>query len=192
LTVALSFRPEGREAGWTLANYAAFLGEADGRRVIFLTFGLALAATVGSIALSVPLSLVLREKWRGHRLFRLVILVPLVVPGLIGALGLLLFWGPRGWFNLFLLRFVPGIGRPVPVDYTLHGLVMFYVWLYFPYTCVTTLAALESLDRGIEEAAEVAGGGRRGPLRLVVGRPRRARGLARPRRALLGPSRALR
>ena len=27
-------------------------------------------------------------------------LVPLVVPGLIGALGLLIFWGSRGWFNL--------------------------------------------------------------------------------------------
>jgi putative spermidine/putrescine transport system permease protein len=166
--VVLSFRPEGDGAAWTLGNYAAFLGDPDGRRVILLTFGLALAATVGSIVLSVPLSLVLREKWRGHRFFRLVILVPLVVPGLIGALGLLLFWGPRGWFNLFLLRWVPGIGHPVPVDYTLHGLVLFYVWLYFPYTCVTTLSSLESLDRGIEEAGEVAGANRWQVLRHVV------------------------
>jgi len=80
----------------------------------------------------------------------------------------LLFWGPRGWFNLFLLRFVPGIDRPVPVSYTLHGLVLFYVWLYFPYTCVTTLSVLESLDRSVEEAGEVAGASRWQVLRYVV------------------------
>jgi ABC-type Fe3+ transport system permease subunit len=116
----------------------------------------------------VPLALVLREKVRGHRFFRLVILVPLVVPSLIGALGLLVFWGPRGWINLFLTQFVPGVQRPLAVNYTLGGLVLFYVWLYFPYTCVTTLAALEGLDRSIEEASEVAGANRWQVLRHVV------------------------
>jgi ABC-type Fe3+ transport system permease subunit len=168
LTVVLSFRPEGAEAGWTLANYATFLGDPDGRSVVWLTFGLALGATACSVLLSVPLALVLREKVRGHRLFRLVVLVPLVVPGLIGALGLLIFWGPRGWFNLFLVQLVPGITRPVPVNYTIYGLVLFYVWLYFPYTCVTTLAALESLDRSIEEAGQVTGANGWQVLRYVI------------------------
>src|SRR3546814_7550779 len=107
---------------------------------------------------------------RGHRFFRLIVLVPLVVPSLIGALGLLVFWGPRGWFNLFLIQLVPGVERPVSVNYTLHGLIMFYLWLYFPYTCVTTLSALESLDRSIEEAGEVSGADRWQVLRYIVDR----------------------
>jgi ABC-type Fe3+ transport system permease subunit len=168
LTVVLSLRPEGAEAGWTLENYRAFLGDADGRQTMLLTFGLALGATAASVLLSVPLALVLRAKLRGHRFFRVVVLVPLVVPGLIAALGLLLFWGPRGWFNLALTQLVPGVQQPVPVNYTIHGLILFYVWLYFPYTCVTTLAALESLDRGIEEAGEVAGASRWQVLRHIV------------------------
>ena len=168
LTVLLSLRPEGTETGWTLESYRAFLGDPDSRRTILLTFGLALGATAASVCLSVPLALVLRAKLRGHRFFRLVVLVPLVVPGLIAALGLLLFWGPRGWFNLALTRFLPGVQQAVPVNYTIHGLVLFYVWLYFPYTCVTTLAALESLDPGIEEAAEVVGATRWQVLRHVV------------------------
>ncbi len=168
LTVVLSFRPEGAGAGWTLQNYVAFLGDPDGWRVIVLTFGLALGATALSVILSVPLSLALRDRLRGHRFFRLIVLVPLVIPGLIGALGLLLFWGPRGWFNLFLLQFVPGIDRPLGVNYTLQGLVLFYVWLYFPYTAITTLAALESLDRGIEEAGEVSGASRWQVLRHII------------------------
>ena len=168
LTVVLSFRPEGEAAGWTLQNYAAFLGDADGRWVVFLTFVLAVGATAFSVLLSVPLSLVLREKVRGHRFFRLVILVPLVIPSLIGALGLLVFWGVRGWFNLFLTQLVPFVTRPVSVNYTLHGLILFYLWLYFPYTCVTTLSALESLDRSIEEAGEVSGASRWQVLRHIV------------------------
>lgn len=168
LTLALSFRPEGAETGWTLTHYAAFLGDADARGVVGLTFGLALATTLLSIALSVPVALVLRRRPPGHGLFRLVVLVPLVVPGLIGALGLLIFWGPRGWFNLFLLQTVPVLSRPLGINYTLHGLILFYVWLYFPYTCVTTLAALEGLDPAIEEAAEVAGAGRWQRLRHVL------------------------
>ncbi len=168
LTVRLSFRPEGAEAGWTLANYRLFLGDPDGRAVMGLTLGLALAATLASIALSVPLALALRTRLRGHRVFRLVLLVPLVVPGLIGALGLLLFWGPRGWFNLAVAALVPGLARPLPVDYTVHGLVLFYVWLYFPYTGVTTLAALEAVDPAVEEAAAVAGATRWQVLRHVL------------------------
>ena len=168
LTVVLSLRPEGADAGWTLSHYRAFLGDADSRGVVFLTFGLALAATVTSIAVSVPIALALRRRLPGHRLFRLVVLIPLVVPGLIGALGLLIFWGPRGWFNLFLTQAVPVFSRGLTVTYTLPGLVLFYVWLYFPYTCVTTLAAIESLDPAIEEAAEVAGAGRWQLLRHVL------------------------
>jgi putative spermidine/putrescine transport system permease protein len=166
LTLVLSLRPEGADAGWTLSHYVDFLGDPDGRAVVVLTFGLALAATVSSVALSVPVALALRRRMRGHRLFRVVVLVPLVVPGLIGALGLLIFWGPRGWFNLLLTQVL--FLRPLVLTYTLPGLVLFYVWLYFPYTCVTTLAALEGLDPAIEEAAEVAGAGRWLLLRHIL------------------------
>jgi putative spermidine/putrescine transport system permease protein len=168
LTVILSFRPEGQEVGWTLQNYTAFLSDPDSRWVILLTFILATGSTALSVLLSVPLALVLRAKVRGHRFYRLMVLVPLVIPGLIGALGLLLFWGTRGWFNLFLLQFTPFVTRPVAVNYTIHGLIMFYVWLYFPYTCITTMSALESLDQGIEEAGAVAGANRWQVLRHIV------------------------
>lgn len=168
LTVILSFRPEGHEVGWTLENYTRFLSDPDGRWVILLTFILSLASTALSVLLSVPLALTLRQKVRGHRLYRLMVLVPLVIPGLIGALGLLLFWGSRGWFNLFLLQFVPSVTSPLRINYTIQGLIYFYVWLYFPYTCVTTMSALESLDPSIEEAGAVVGANRWQVLRYVV------------------------
>jgi putative spermidine/putrescine transport system permease protein len=167
VTFLMSLRPEGQTTGWTLEHYAALLGDPHYRQVVLLTFGLAVASTVLCILLSVPLSLVLRRKLKGSRFFRMMVLVPLVVPGLIAALGLLLLYGNRGWFNLFL-RDVLGAPGPLNIVYTIPGLILFYVWLYFPYTCLTTLAALEGVDPGIEEAAEVAGANRWQVLRHVL------------------------
>ena len=65
LTVILSLRPEGADTGWTCLHYLAFLGDADSRGVVLLTFGLALAATLASIAVSVPIALALRRRLPG-------------------------------------------------------------------------------------------------------------------------------
>jgi ABC-type Fe3+ transport system permease subunit len=168
VTVIMSLRPEGQKTGWTPEHYIGFLTDAHNRDVVVLTFVLAIATTFFSIVLSVPLSLLLRRKLRGHSFFRGIILVPMVVPGLIGALGLMLFYGNRGWFNLFIRDIVPFVEGPLSINYTIPGLILFYVWLYFPFTGLTTLAALEGLDPGIEEAAEVSGANRWQVLRHVV------------------------
>jgi putative spermidine/putrescine transport system permease protein len=157
IVVLLSLRPEGQSTGWTLAHYVTFLSDPDAQGILLLTFFLAIVSTFLSVFISIPLALVLREKLAGHGLVRLAILVPITVPGLVGALGLLLFWGSRGWANLFLIDFVPFVQEPLRINYTIPGLLLFYVWHYFPYTCVTTLATLEGLDRSIEEAAAVSG-----------------------------------
>jgi ABC-type Fe3+ transport system permease subunit len=168
VTVVRSFRPEGESIGWTLQHYADFLGQSSSREVILLTFLLAVSCTLLSILLSVPLTLLLRRKLRGHRLFRLTILVPITVPGLVGALGLLLFYGSRGWPNLFLTQTLKVIDQPLQINYTLVGLTIFYVWHYFSYTAITTLSTLEGLDPAFEEAARVAGARPWQVLRHVV------------------------
>jgi ABC-type Fe3+ transport system permease subunit len=168
VSLVRSLRPEGQALGWTMEHYVVFLSEPRARGVIVLTFVLSIASTACSILLSVPLCLLLREKVRGHRFFRLTMLVPRIVPGLIGALGLLLLFGSRGWVNLSLLRFVPFVTEPVRINYTIPGLVLFYTWLYFPFTAVTTLSTLEALDPALEEAAAVSGASRWQALRHVV------------------------
>ena len=168
VTIVRSLRPEGEASGWTLQNYVDFLGQSSAREVIVLTFVLAISCTVLSILLSVPLTLLLRRKLRGHRLFRLTILIPITVPGLVGALGLLLFYGSRGWPNLFLTQTLKVIDQPLQINYTLVGVIIFYVWHYFSYTAVTTLSTLDGLDPAYEEAARVSGASPWQVLRHVV------------------------
>ena len=167
ITLIQSFRPEGQTDGFTFANYINFLSDPHGRDVIVLTFVLAIGSTFFSLLFSVPLALILREKIRGHRFFRLLVLVPMMVPGLIGALGLLLFFNSVGWFNL-AAQMLPFVQEPLRVNYTLPGLILFYVWLYFPYTALTTLSALEGLDRAVEEAGAVAGANPRQVFRYLI------------------------
>ena len=83
-------------------------------------------------------------------------------------MGLLLLFGSRGWVNLFLLRFVPFVDEPARINYTMPGLILFYTWLYFPFTAVTTLSTLEGLDPALEEAAAVSGANHWQVLRYVV------------------------
>jgi len=168
VTVVRSLRPEAEQVGWTLEHYIKFLSEPRARDVIVLTFVLSISATLCSIVFSVILCLILRRKPRGNRFFRLTMLIPRVVPGLIGALGLLLLFGSRGWVNLSLIQFVPFVDEPIRINYTVLGLIVFYTWLYFPFTAVTTLSTLESLDPAIEEAADVSGANRWQVLRYVV------------------------
>ena len=152
----------------TLSNYINFLAAKDGLYTIGLTFFLTISATISSILLSLPLILILREKIRGNRFFRLLILAPLMIPGLISALGLYLFWDKWGWFNLFLKQVIPFIEGPIRFNFTIQGLILFYTWLYFPYTCLISLSAIESIDRSVEEAAAVSGANRWQVFRYIL------------------------
>ena len=167
LVIRLSFAPEGTNTGFTFDNYASFLGSANGRGALFLTIELAVLATVFSIILSVPLALILRRPFRSNRAFRLLILLPLMIPGLVSAVGLRLFWGDVGWASL-TLQLLPFVGGPLHVVFTVPGLVLFYVWLFFPFTALLTLASLEGIDPAIEEAAEVSGASRARVLRHIL------------------------
>lgn len=159
VTIVTSLHPANSTA-WTLDNYVMFLGSAKGWGVIGMTFLLSVSTTVFSVVLSVPLALILREEIWGRRFFRVLILTPLMIPSLIGVLGLLLIFRSTGWINLFLTQVLQVIAEPLRVNYTLGGLILFYLWMFFPFTALTTLSSLEGLDRSVEEAAEVVGANR--------------------------------
>ena len=85
---------------------------------------------------------------------RVLTLVPLVILALIGGLGLLIILSDTGWAGKIIGALV---GERVRINYTIHGLIIIYVWLYAPYTILTTVAAIESINPDIEEAARIVG-----------------------------------
>lgn len=141
-------------SGYSFANYRAILGSGYYWNIIGLTLLLAAATAVASVAIAVPLALILRKRIRGHRFVRVLVLTPLLILALISALGLLIIWADTGWASKTIEAVT---GAHVQIDYTIKGLIVFYTWLYAPYTILTTLAAVEAIDPAVEEAARVTG-----------------------------------
>lgn len=156
ITLTTSFQTRD-SSNFTFNNYLDFLTKSEGWNILGLSFFLAIIPTIIIIFISIPLALLLRKKITGFKFYRTLIVLPLMIPSLISTLGLLLFYNTNGWFNLFIIKLLPFVNEPAKINYTIHGLMIFYVWLYFPYTAISITSAIEGLDKGIEEAGSVCG-----------------------------------
>jgi putative spermidine/putrescine transport system permease protein len=139
------------------ANYGKFLGSHAGLETLALTLLLSLAATVLAVGLSLPLALALRRPFRGKGTILFLMMLPIIIPTLVGALGLLILYDRAGWINFFLVRVLHVLKQPLLVDYTIPGLVIFYLWMFFPYGALVILSGASSIDPALEEAGAVMG-----------------------------------
>ena len=137
----------------TLGRYAAFFSEGDSYRALTRTIGLALATTIGSVALSIPLGYVARTQGMVGTLIRVLVALPLTVPVLIAGYSLALFFSQNGLFNNVLVHVLNILSSPLAISYTWTGLVIACIWRFFPYTGLLVISALQALDRDIEQAA---------------------------------------
>ena len=138
-------------------NYGKFLGSRAGLETLALTLLLSLAATVLAVGLSLPLALALRGPFRGKGTILFLMMLPIIIPTLVGALGLLILYDRAGWINFFLVRVLHVLKEPLLVDYTIPGLVIFYLWMFFPYGALVILSGASSIDPALEEAGAVMG-----------------------------------
>lgn len=159
---------QGKNGALTLANYVTFLAERQGQQVLALTLFLALAATVFSVLLSLPLAMLLRKQFRGKRALQFLMMLPIVIPSLVGALGLLILYDRTGWLNYFLVAVLHVINQPLRIDYTIPGIVLFYVWMFFPYGGLVIMSGLGAIDPSLEEAGRVMGASPWRTFRKVV------------------------
>ncbi|HUZ63663.1 MAG TPA: ABC transporter permease subunit [Acetobacteraceae bacterium] len=154
--------------GITLAHYTAFLASSAGLRVLELTLVLSVAATVLSVALSLPLALLLRRRFAGKGAIQFLMMLPITIPSLVGALGLVILYDRTGWLNYALVAALHILRHPLAIDYTVPGIVLFYIWMFFPYGGLVIMSGLGAIDPAIEEAGRVAGGSPFYVFRTVV------------------------
>lgn len=141
------------ESGLSVQRYMAFFSSPESYRALLRTVGLALATTVASIALSIPLGYVARAHAKLGTVLRLLVALPLAVPVLIAGYSLVLFFSENGLFNNVLVRVLHVLAAPLTISYTWGGLVIACVWRFFPYTGLLVISALEALDKNVEQAA---------------------------------------
>lgn len=144
--------------GPTLTHYIDLFGSRAGWEVLELTLVLSTSATILSIVLSIPLALLLRRKFAGKGALQFLTMLPITIPSLVGALGLVILYDRTGWLNYLLVAVLHVTKQPVPIDYTIPGIILFYVWMFFPYGGLVLMSGVGALDPALEEAGKVMGG----------------------------------
>ena len=155
--LALSVSLTSSAGALTLQHYVDFFASGDSYRALLRTLGLALATTAASLLLSIPLGYLGRIPGSIGTLVRVLVSLPLAVPVLIAGYALALFYAENGLFNNLLVRVLHLLSDPLAISYTWTGLVVACTWRFFPYTGLLVIAALQAIDRNVEQAAASTG-----------------------------------
>ena len=141
--------------GFTWNNLILVFEDPSLREGLFNAFRIAVATTILSTLLALPLA-VLSAKYRFplKGLFSALILVPLILPPFVGAIGLKLMLGPKGAINTFF-----GTDFDVLAQARFWGVVAVQALSLYPIIYLNATAALANLDPALDEAAENMGAG---------------------------------
>ena len=142
----------------------ALLGEPEVRTALRLSLVCSLSATALSIVFGVPLAWLLgRTRFTGQSVVRALVLLPMVLPPVVGGVALLLAFGRRGLIGQWLDQWF-GVRLP----FTTAGVILAETFVAMPFLVITVEAALRSLDPRFEEAGATLGAGRWTVFRRVT------------------------
>ncbi|HEX2046763.1 MAG TPA: ABC transporter permease [Acidimicrobiales bacterium] len=129
------------------------LASREARDALGLSLVSSLGALAVSVVLGVPLAWILaRVPFPGRALVRALVMLPMVLPPVVGGVALLSAFGRRGLLGSWLGS-LPGF----PLPFTLRGVVLAQAFVAMPFLVVATEAGLRQLDRRHEEAAATLG-----------------------------------
>jgi multiple sugar transport system permease protein len=109
-------------------------------------------ATLLALALSVPL--------RGVKIYRALLIIPLMTPPVVGALVWKVLYrsGNGGFFNWILWKLgLPMQGFIGDPTQAIQSLIVIDVWLYLPFVAIILLSGLQTLPQEQMDAARVDG-----------------------------------
>ena len=131
------------------------------REGLWTALGLGIASTLATFLLAFPLALLShRYDFKGRGVLGVLILIPLVLPPFVGAIGIKHMLGVEGSLNSLLVDLgLMDAGRPV--DWLARGrfwgIVAMNALHLYPILYMNITAALSNLDPAMEQAAENLG-----------------------------------
>jgi molybdate transport system permease protein len=134
------------------------------RDALRLSLVCSVGATALAFVLGLPLAWVLaRTDLSGRHLVRALVLLPMVLPPVVGGVALLLAFGRRGLVGQYLDDW---LGFRLP--FTTWGAIVAEAFVAMPFFVIVVEAGLRSLDQRYEEAAATLGARRFTTFRRVV------------------------
>lgn len=146
---------------WT--DFVSLVTTDASRAALWLSLRTAAASTVLCLVLGVPLALVLaRSSARWASAVRAVVLVPLVLPPVVGGIALLATFGRRG----LLGEHLEALG--VEIAFTTIAVVLAQSFVSLPFLVISLEGSLRAADAGYADVAATLGAGPGRVLRRVT------------------------
>jgi len=149
------------DAGFVgLANYGKVLSDGHFWHSALLTGKFTVLDIVIETFLATLMALALNKGLRGVRVYRSLLILPLMTPPVVGALvwKVLFRSGTGGFFNFVLWKMgIPGQGFLGSPDQALYSLVTIDIWLNMPFIATILLAGMQSLPQEPIDAAVIDG-----------------------------------
>lgn len=134
------------------------------REALRLSLVCSIWATALSIVLGVPLAwLLARVDFAGRPLVRALVLLPMVVPPVVGGVALLFAFGRSGLVGEHLYEWLG-----IQLTFNTSGAVLAETFVAMPFLVITVEAGLRSVDTRYEDAAATLGAGRWTTFRRVT------------------------
>jgi molybdate transport system permease protein len=140
------------------------LRDAGGGTALRLSIVVSLAATVCSLAVGVPIAWILaRSSIPGRSLLRAVVVLPVVLPPVVGGIALLFALGRGGLVGRWLYDVLH-----IQLTFTIWGAIAATTFVSMPLVVLATEAGLRSIDIRYERAAAALGASSSYAIRRVV------------------------
>ena len=137
-------------------NLPTDLGAPGVLTALRLSLQCSVSAVAVSIVIGVPLAwLLARVSFPGRNVVRALVMLPMVLPPVVGGVALLLAFGRHGLLGQWLER---AFGVTLP--FSTAGAVMAEAFVAMPFLIVTVEAGLRALGQRYEDAAATLGAGR--------------------------------
>jgi iron(III) transport system permease protein len=142
---------------FSLKSYAAFFHYPYYLRCLKNSLFVSTVATLLAVAIGVPFAFFLsRYHIPGKNLIKTLGTLPLILPTFIGAEAWLILLGRNGLFAKLFHQ----VGLEMPTVYGWKGIVLVFTLQFFPFVFLMVSAAINAIDRSLEEAATNLGAGR--------------------------------
>ena len=141
------------------ANYGKVLSLPEFWHSVSFTALFSLCAVLGSYLIGLGLALLLDKDVIGRGFFRVVLLVPWVIPSVVSIAGWRWLIGSQSGF----VNTVLGVFGIHPVlflansSWAIVSVIVVKIWRSYPFMMVTMLAQIQSIDRTLYEASAIDG-----------------------------------
>ena len=148
---------------FNLSFFKLMVTDPNIRKLVINSFKIGVIVTLMTSVVSLPLAYFLtRYRFPARNILRSVILIPMIMPPFVGALGMQKFFGNYGSINMLLVK-LELMDPSKTIDWFgggFWGVVLLSTLHLYPIMYLNIVAALSNVDPSLEEAAENLGASR--------------------------------